>query len=515
MVAGALTLEEAVANLSNRDWRLRNLYEIFDPWGRPVPFRPNVGQEWYLANRNHWNLITKARRNGFSTIIGICDLDYVAFNESQHAGLIDLTITDAKKKLGNLAHAWETVGLNVPGLSDGDRIRLRALLHAAAPMKATETELEFGNGSTYTCSTTFRGGALQRLHVSEFGPMAMHRPLDAKKILTGALPTVAVGNQVNFESTHKGGRFGEHFDLIEEAMGSIGKPHGIREFKLLFFPFQQNPANRLPADSITLREVEIQILKQYEQKGIVLEPEQKAFWASEFRKLKHDIYREWPACLEDIFRSPVEGSIYGEQLAEAEAQGRVGDFGVDDRWPCFVAWDLGFSDAMSMWLIQVTKLGFRVLDYYENSGEKVAHYVRKVAEWNAWAPVSMNLLPHDAEQTSRSGRTFIGDAREAGLKSCLVVPQTRDIWIGINEARSLMADAVWHSRTKVGRELLGAYRKNVAEDGKTLRPGVVHDHTSHAADGFRTFAEAWKLGMVSPHIGSEPQGASTVEVLGV
>lgn len=506
--------------LSDVTWRISNLYMVRDPWGKLVPFRPNAGQLWYLRNRHYWNLIAKARRLGFSTIIDIIGLDRAIFNSNQSIGLIDLTITDAKKKLAVMAEAYRTMGLGVEGLEEQERHELNAFLlkefpTTCAPDKIPAETISWENGSRFTCSTTFRGGALQYLHVSEFGPIALHRPMDARKILTGALPAVASGNMVNFESTHKGGKGGEHYELIREALARQGKAHNPREFKMLFFPFYQDPKNVIPANQVALRPEEEKIFEAWQAKGIKLSPDQKAFWANEYRTLKHDTFREWPACIEDMFRAPVEGSIYGERLAEAEAEGRVGHFGVEPHWPCLVAWDLGFSDSTAMWLIQATRLDYRILDFYQGSGNPVSHYINKVQEWSRWAPIRQNLLPHDAEQNSRSGRTFLGDAREAGLQDCQVVPQTRNIWMGINEARELMKNCVWHARTEKGRELLGQYRKRIYEDGQSMNPTPVHDHTSHAADAFRTFAEARILGLISPYMGAVSFEHGAVEVIGV
>ena len=38
-----------------------------------------------------------------------------------------------------------------------------------------------------------------------------------------------------------------------------------------------------------------------------------------------------------------------------------------------------------------------------------------------------HFLPHDALATQKSGKTFLTELNEAGLKNCKAVPQTHDI----------------------------------------------------------------------------------------
>ena len=46
-----------------------------------------------------------------------------------------------------------------------------------------------------------------------------------------------------------------------------------------------------------------------------------------------------------------------------------------------------------------------------------------------------HYLPHDALATMNSGKTFLTELSEVGLRNCKVVPRTHDIWIGINRLR--------------------------------------------------------------------------------
>lgn len=492
--------------LSNREWRLKNLYSIRDPWGKIVHFNPNEAQQWYARERHWWNLLTKARRAGFSTRIGLGNLDRAIFNDTQTCGLIDFKMDDAKMKMAILHEAWERIGLFAPGLSQSGREHLNEYIHTRIKLTSKgETWMEWSNGSSYNCSTTFRGGTLQALHISEFGPICDERPRDAQNIIDGAFPAVATGCTIDIESTYKGPPSGLFYDLIEEAQGRMGADLHQREFKFLFFGFQMDSKNKLPVGSVHIGDATKKVFDGWRKDGVILSEEQQCFWANEHRKMKGRAFREWPATPQDMFRAPIEGAIYGEHIAKLKAQGRFGDFHPQDRFPIYAAWDLGHSDSTAIWLIQVTKLDFRAIAYYECNGQPIDHYVSKIAEWerDLELRVARHLLPHDAAHHSPSGRTFLTDAKSSGLRNLVVVPRTMDKWIGINEARSLMDSFCFHARTKHGLQLLASYRKDVKNENGRFKEQPLHDHTSHCADAFRTFADAFKQGLASPHMTGE------------
>ena len=56
------------------------------------------------------------------------------------------------------------------------------------------------------------------LHVSEFGWVANNNPAKALEILSGGVNAVPMNGVVIMESTHEGGRYGENYRLMKEAM---------------------------------------------------------------------------------------------------------------------------------------------------------------------------------------------------------------------------------------------------------------------------------------------------------
>lgn len=136
-------------------YRLNNLYYITDKMGKKVKFKMTAEQLAYFDSEHHKNIILKARQLGFTTQVCIMQLDCALF-ESKKCALIAHTLHDAKRLFREkVKFAYD----NLPEL-----VRL------ANPVKIeTKEELVFENGGSITVSTSFRGGTLQRLHVSEFG----------------------------------------------------------------------------------------------------------------------------------------------------------------------------------------------------------------------------------------------------------------------------------------------------------------------------------------------------------
>ena len=51
---------------------------------------------------------------------------------------------------------------------------------------------------------------------------------------------------------------------------------------------------------------------------------------------------------------------------------------IDLGIPVLTSWDLGLNDATSLWFIQVKGREIRFVDYYENSGFGLEHYVQEL-----------------------------------------------------------------------------------------------------------------------------------------
>ena len=129
-------LHQVIDLLSDRWWRLSNLYWIQDEMGKPVRFVPNDAQLELWDGIHHNNIILKARQLGFSTFVAIFILDTCLFREGTSAGIIDITIDDAKGKLAKIKFAYDRLP---------DEIKASITL-----TKENQHELHWVNGSSVT-----------------------------------------------------------------------------------------------------------------------------------------------------------------------------------------------------------------------------------------------------------------------------------------------------------------------------------------------------------------------------
>jgi len=187
----------------------------------------------------------------------------------------------------------------------------------------------------------------------------------------------------------------------------------------------------------------------------------------------------------------IQGSYYGRLLEEAETKGRIKTINADPGYPVSTAWDLGIGDSTAIWFFQHIGPEYRFLDYYEASGEALAHYAQVLIEKareNRWT-YGEHILPHDARQRSLD----TGKARVDTLAELLgtrpVVQAQHKIEDGIEAVRKMLPNA-WFDRGNCshGLDTLRHYRAEYDEVRRTFRLRPVHDWASHGADAFRVCA---------------------------
>jgi len=196
-----------------------------------------------------------------------------------------------------------------------------------------------------------------------------------------------------------------------------------------------------------------------------------------------DQYRQEFEC---DFQAGVHGAYYGKEMAYLEAEKRFTSVPYEPSVPVHTAWDLGIDDSTAIWCVQVVGREVRVIDYYENSGEGLAHY----ANWLRSKPYSYgdHYLPHDAEvKELGTGRSRVETLAGLGVRARVVPAQS--VEDGINAARLLLPKC-WFDAAKCDRGIkaLQQYRHEWDEKLKAFKNRPLHDWTSHAADAFRYLA---------------------------
>lgn len=190
------------------------------------------------------------------------------------------------------------------------------------------------------------------------------------------------------------------------------------------------------------------------------------------------------------FSSAAVGAYYAKQLRDALAEKRIGRVPYDPTVKVDTWWDLGIGDATAIWFSQSVGKEVRLIDYYESSGEQLAHYVKRLQEKN-YVYGSHNA-PHDIEvRELGTGKSRREVARGLGI-DFKIVPNI-SIEDGIEAGRNLF-NRLWidEEKCKQGIACLRNYRKDYDDKNMVFRSYPIHDWTSHAADAYRYMAVGFK-----------------------
>lgn len=188
------------------------------------------------------------------------------------------------------------------------------------------------------------------------------------------------------------------------------------------------------------------------------------------------------------FDAALPGAYFAKLIGEAYEAGRVGQHGVDKEFSVELVGDLGYTDSCSWWGWQTTRDGYRVVDFYEDDGQPIAHYINWIK--NRPYKVSTVWLPHDAKAKSlQTGKSIIEQFLAAGITPRLV-PEL-SLQDGIEAAR-ITLPRCWFDETVTyqGIEHLRAYQREWDDRTQTYRNKPRHDQHSHASDAFRYLALA-------------------------
>lgn len=215
------------------------------------------------------------------------------------------------------------------------------------------------------------------------------------------------------------------------------------------------------------------------------------------------------------FEAGMVGAYYSEAMSKLEKEGRSSKpVPYNKDLPVYTAWDIGFSDSMSIWYFQVEKHKLNVLEYNEFVGRSIieaCHLVNgefeKLRSECGWDDAAVGKAiaqfqhhkeyqykyhfgPHDLKNTEISiGVSRMNVAKQHGIKFKLV-PKT-DVLSGIDLVRKILINVYFDAdRTLQGTRALKEYHKKWNETLQKYDDNPVHDWSSHGADGFRYLAQA-------------------------
>jgi len=179
----------------------------------------------------------------------------------------------------------------------------------------------------------------------------------------------------------------------------------------------------------------------------------------------------------------LRGAYYASELEAAYDDERIGKVPYDPTKQVETWWDLGVSDSTAIWFAQRIGQAIHIIDYYENNGEGLPHYVDVLNQRDY--RYGAHIAPHDIEvrefSTGKSRRDL---AYSLGI-DFQVAPRLK-VMDGIDAVRTMIPKCWFNeAKTKQGLEALLQYRSEYNDKKRVWSNKPLHDWTSHASDAFR------------------------------
>lgn len=471
-----MTPDEAYELLRNREWRLNNLYKIKDKEGNVVDFTPNWAQTQLLRSHN-LSIILKARQLGITTFNALLFLDTCLFNKNTNAAIIADNKDIAREIfVDKVKFAYDHLPEFVRNMCNAYRDNVH--------------EMRFSNGSVFRVATGLRGGTLQYLHITEFAKVCQENPQKANEIISGALNAVQAGQFVCIESTARG-RDGHFYSMVKEAQAlqDSNTTLGTLDWELWFFPWWKHPDYVLDSTNVLITKEFEEYFEALEIKGITLSPQQKAWYIKKSAIQGEYMKREYPSTPEEAFETANEGYYFAKQISIARQERRICHVPYDENAKTYTSWDIGIGDTNAIWVFQLIGNEIHCIDYYENSDEPLAHYIK----WLKTKPYiyEKHFMPHDAASRSlQSGKSLADVARTAGLKIVVLEKDDRESF-GIECLRNMLPRFFFdQSKCEKGLKAVESFRKEWNEKLGCYRDKSLHDWASHASKALIYASEA-------------------------
>lgn len=210
--------------------------------------------------------------------------------------------------------------------------------------------------------------------------------------------------------------------------------------------------------------------------------------ASLKRQMPEEEYEQEYEC---SFTAALVGAYFAREMARAEREGRIKEVLFDPALPVDTYWDLGISDATSIWFVQSTRGLHQVIDYLEMSEVGLPEIVGQLKELGYFPKkIGRTVLPHDALARDLStGKTRVQMLYDLGVTNIDVVPRVGAKMESINAARVALAKCVFdRKRCDRGIQALLNYKKKWNEKLQVFGDSPEHNWASHGADAFQCFA---------------------------
>ncbi len=199
---------------------------------------------------------------------------------------------------------------------------------------------------------------------------------------------------------------------------------------------------------------------------------------------------EYEQEFECSFNAAITGAYYGREMAEVQAEGRIGPFKHDKRLPTVVALDLGWADLTVAWWAQIEGNQVTLIKVKAWRHTTLADIVADIRK-EGW-PVQRFIVPHDINVTDfQAGvsRKQLMYKLGCQLHVCKKARVTGHDPEGIDAVRNMLPRCRFDREgCEVGVEALVQYRSEYDALTGVQSKTPVHDWCSHYADSFRYLA---------------------------
>lgn len=182
-------------------------------------------------------------------------------------------------------------------------------------------------------------------------------------------------------------------------------------------------------------------------------------------------------------RLTLDGAIFAKQIQDATNENRICSVDYVPQLPVDTYWDLGKGDHTSIWFIQRVGMRYNVIDFFEDRGEYLPYYVKKLQELKY--NYGICYIPHDGSHTDIKTDKSV----EAQLRKywrVRVVPRVARKAISIEAARVVFDNCYFdRDKTSDGRQRLARYKFDIDKDSGQWSKEPLHDENSDAADAFQ------------------------------
>lgn len=183
------------------------------------------------------------------------------------------------------------------------------------------------------------------------------------------------------------------------------------------------------------------------------------------------------------FERGVEGAYYSRYIREMMEENRICHVPYDKNLLVYTVWDLGFSDSTSIIFFQKKGKEILIIDYYEDRGYQLAHYLHVLKSKNY--VYAKHYIPHDGKMHNNTGTTFQQVALDFGI-DFIVLPKERSVIEGIERVRRIFPRLfIDKKKCEFLLKCLLQYHSEFNEKDNVFRNHPKHNWASHAADALR------------------------------